>query len=345
MKFFNVCAWMAMSLWSMVVWADAPTDYKPLHIKFCIFDPLGENGDAWANAQDLALEARKFNIFADLKVYTDEGVAAEDFKAGQCDGVGITSLRARQFNKFIGSIDSIGGLTSYADLRLLLNTLANPKVIPYTISGPYQVIGVVPLGAAYVFVRDKNINSVEKAAGKKIAVMDWDKSQAFLVQQLGAQPVASDITNFAGKFNNGQVDILVAPAVIYRPLELYRGLGTQGAIYHFPLAMVTATVMINRDHLLKLMPDLDQRLVVLRDYAFKENERAWRLVEHSEATVDTKYWMDLTPQDQARYTEMMRTARIQLTHMGFYDPRMMHLLKKVRCQRNPANAECSMQEE
>ncbi|NNM52341.1 MAG: hypothetical protein HKM02_08960 [Pseudomonadales bacterium] len=345
MKLLKICALMAMILLSSAVRADESVDYKPLHIKFCIFDPLGENGEAWANAQDLALEARKFNIFADLKVYTDEGVAAEDFKAGQCDGVGITSLRARQFNKFIGSIDSIGGLTSYADLRLLLNTLANPKVIPYTISGPYQVIGVAPLGAAYVFVRDKSINSVDKAAGKKVAVMDWDKSQAYLVQQLGAQPVASDITNFAGKFNNGQVDILVAPAIIYRPLELYRGLGTQGAIYRFPLSMVTATVMINRDRLLKIMPDLDQRLVVLRNYAFRANERAWRLVEHSEENVDPKYWMDLTQKDQARYAEMMRTARIQLTRMGFYDPRMMHLLKKVRCQHNPANAECSMTDE
>ncbi len=318
---------------------------KPVHIKFCIFDPLGENGDSWANAKDLALEARKFNVFADLKVYTDEGVAAEDFKAGQCDGVGITSLRARQFNHFIGSIDSIGGLTSYEDLRLLLNSLANPKIAPYTITGPYEVIGVVPLGAAYVFVNDRSINSIEKAAGHKIAVMDYDKSQSYLVQQLGAQPVPSDITNFAGKFNNGQVDILVAPAIVYRPLELYRGLGTQGAIYHFPIAMVTASIIINRQRLLTQVPDLDQRLGSIRDYALKQDERAWRLVDNSEASVDPKYWMNLAPQDEARYVSMMRSARIQLTKMGFYDAHMMHLLKMVRCQRHPAAAECTMNDE
>ncbi len=340
--------WLLLGLWmvqSWMVFADTPEDLHPIHIKFCIFDPLGQNGDSWANAKDLALEARRYQVFADLKVYTDEGVAAEDFKAGQCDGVALTSLRARQFNHFIGSIDSIGGLTSYNDLRLLLSTLTNPKVVPYTISGPYEVVGVVPLGAAYVFVRDHNINSIEKAAGKKIAVMDYDKSQAYLVQQLGAQPVPSDITNFAGKFNNGQVDILVAPAIIYRPLELYRGLGTDGAIYKFPLAMVTASIIINRDKLIKLVPDLDIRLAKIRDYALKEDERAWRLVAQSETSVDPKYWMALTPGDQARYVAMMRSARIQLTKMGFYDPRMMHLLKVVRCSRHPAQAECSSNEE
>lgn len=42
------------------------------------------------------------------------------------------------------------------------------------------------------------------------------------MQAMGAQPVASDISNFFGKFNNGQVDIIACPAVAYQPLELIR---------------------------------------------------------------------------------------------------------------------------
>src|SRR6218665_1196918 len=177
---------------------------KQLNLSFCIYDPVGANGDAASRARDLALEAKKWNINTTIKVYTDERVAAEDFKAGQCEGLVVTTLRARQFNKFMGSLDAVGGIRSAKEMRAVLQTLANPKVIPLTISGPYQVIGVVPLGAAYVFVNDRSINSIEKAAGKKVAVLDWDKSQAKLVQQMGAQPVASDISNFFGKFNNGQ---------------------------------------------------------------------------------------------------------------------------------------------
>ena len=37
----------------------------------------------------------------------------------------------------------------------------------------------------------------------------------------------------------------------------------------------------------------------------------------------------------------MRSARIDLTKNGTYDKRMMSLLKKVRCQIEPQNAECS----
>ena len=44
----------------------------------------------------------------------DEAVADNDFKAGKCDGVFMTAMRARQYNKFAGSIDALGGAPSNA---------------------------------------------------------------------------------------------------------------------------------------------------------------------------------------------------------------------------------------
>ena len=38
---------------------------------------------------------------------------------------------------------------------------------------------------------------------------------------------------------------------------------------------------------------------------------------------------------------MMREARVDLMKNGTYDKRMMSLLKKVRCQVEPQNAECT----
>ena len=70
-----------------------------------------------------------------------------------------------------------------------------------------------------MLVNDRSINNLPKIAGKKIAVFDYDKSQAIMVQKIGAQPVSADITNFAGKFNNGQVDIIAAPAMAIKPLQ------------------------------------------------------------------------------------------------------------------------------
>ena len=42
---------------------------------------------------------------------------------------------------------------------------------------------------------------------------------------------------------------------------------------------------------------------------------------------------------------MMRDSRIQLTREGYYDPRMMTLMKKVRCRHEPSSYECALNEE
>ena len=55
-------------------------------------------------------------------------------------------------------------------------------------------------------------------------MLGYDDAQKIMVQRVGAQAVLSDISNFAAKFNNGQVDMVGAPAYAYKPLELNKGL-------------------------------------------------------------------------------------------------------------------------
>lgn len=322
---------------------------KPLNVSVCFFDMQGKNGDFYSRAKDLALIARRWNVIADIKVFTDERVAAENFKAGQCDAAGISTMRARQFNLFIGSIEAVGAVTTYEQLRVLLRTLLEPKLIPLTITEPYQIVGVMPVGGTYVHVRDRAINSIEKAAGKKIAVLDWDKSQAEIVQKIGAQPVSADLSNFAGLFNNGQVDIIVAPALVYRPFELERGLGSKGAIYRFPLTQMTASLVINRDRIKKKLPDLDEKLQAFRGIAEQFMDQMltqiYTTIDKAEADIPAKYWLSVDPANEEHYWQMLREARIQMTKQGYYDPRMMTLLKRIRCKTKPDSAECALNEE
>lgn len=307
--------------------------------RICVFDPVGTQGDAFNMMKDFRLTAAKWGANLELKAYTDERVAAEDFKAGQCEGVIMTGLRGRQFNQFTGSIDSVGSLPTYKHVRTTIELLASPKSAALMLSGPYEVAGIVPLGAAYVFVNDRKIDSIEKAAGKKIAVLEWDKSQARMVQQLGAQPVASDITNFAGKFNNGQVDIIASPAVAFKPLELYKGLGTKGAVYRFPMVQITANLIIRHD---KFPAGFGQKC---REYIATQMDRAFDVIKKSEGEIDAKYWLDISDADKLNYTKLMREARLQLTREGVYDKRTMSLLKRVRCKYEPGAAECSLKDE
>jgi len=300
----------------------------------CVWDIIGAQGDVFNMMKDYKLAAAKWGANMDMKAYTDEKIAAEDFKAGQCDAVMMTGLRGRQFNAFTGSMDALGALPSYAMHQKAIATVTSPAAAKLMVSGNYEVAGIIPMGAAYLFVNDRNINTVGKLSGKKIAVFDYDKAQAKLVQQVGAQPVASDITNFAGKFNNGSVDIIGAPAAAFKPLELHKGLGTKGAIVNFPLVQLTLQVLIRRD---KFPEGFGQKS---REYVQAQYPRAMKLITDAEAQIDKRFWMQIPDVDKEKHINMMRESRIALTAEGIYDKRMMSVLKKVRCQVEPSNAEC-----
>ena len=303
--------------------------------KICVFDVLGAQGDAYGLMKDYALAATKMGAAVELKAYTDERTAAEDFKAGQCDGVLLTGMRGRQFNKFTGSLDSIGAIPSYAVMEKAIATLANPALAPRMVEGKYEVAGIAPAGAAYLFVKSRSINHVDKLAGKKIAIFDYDKSQAKMVQKIGAQPVSSDISNFGAKFNNGAVDIIAAPAMAYKPLELYKGLGKDGAIVRFPIAQLTFQLFIDKD---KFPANFGQ---ASRKYWDGQYSGSMRLINKAEKDVPAYAWLDLPANDKEGYVVLLRDARISLTKDGIYDPLMMKMLKKIRCSIESGNAECS----
>lgn len=304
--------------------------------KACIFDIMGKSGPSYQSMQDYKLEAKKWGVDLDMKVYTDERVATEDFKAGKCDLVAVSGMRGRQFNKFVGSIDAIGATTTKKDAYSIVKMMASPKLAGKMVSGNYEVAGVVPLGAAYLLVNDRSINTLAKAAGKKFAVLDHDKSQAKMVQRVGAQPVSSDITTFASKFNNGQVDIIAAPAIAFKPLELHKGLGTKGAIVKFPILQITGNVIIRKN---KFPSGFGQKS---RKFIAGQLTKAFKQIQKDERAIPQKYWMEIPKNDQLGYVKLMREARIDMTKEGFYDKSMMKLLKKVRCKTNPSSFECSM---
>lgn len=304
----------------------------------CVFDLLGASGESYKQMQDWALQAKSWGTDVTLKAYTDERVANEDFKAGKCDGVSVTAMRGREYNKFVGSIDSIGGVPSNQVAQSAISFALNARNAAKMVSAnkKYEVVGVAPLGAAYLFVNDRSINTVAKAAGKKIAVLDYDQAQKIMVQQIGAQPVSSDVTNFGSKFNNGQVDIIGAPAYAFKPLELHKGLGSKGAMVNFPILQVTGNIIINPA---KFADGFGQKS---RDWFVKQLPRAFASIGRLEAAIPAKYKMDVPAGDKEGYQKLMRESRMALTKQGIYDKEMMSVLKKARCSLDRTNFECSL---
>lgn len=305
----------------------------------CVFDITGAQGDNFAMMKDYALAAKQWGANLTLKAYTDERVASEDFKAGQCDGVALTGIRARQFNSFTGSIDAIGGLTNNASAKTIINVMASPKLAGDMVQNGYEVVGVTTLGSAYIMVNDRSINTLAKAAGKRFGVLDYDKAQAKIVQKVGAQPVSVDLLTIGGKFNNGQVDMIGLPAIAFKPLELYKGLGTKGAIVRFPVVQVTGDIVIRPG---KFPAGFGQKS---RDWVSSQVGREMDVVSKTEKAIDAKYWMDIPPADKLGYIKLMREARIEMTKEGIYNKKMMSILKKVRCQSDPSSFECALNDE
>jgi hypothetical protein len=353
-------------------------DKIPSKVTLCIFSPEGAHGSGFDFAMNTMKQLPKYtqiarNMGIDLKIsltspldmhiemassvvkrhastdvkfriYTNEKIASEDFKANQCDGVAMSNLRAKEFNKFVGSLDAIGAIPSYKELTTAIQLLAKPAAAKYMVNDDYETVAIIPLGAAYIMVNDRRINSLAKAAGKKIAVLDYDKSQAKMVQQIGAQPVSVDLTTVSGKFNNGLVDIMAGPALIFKPFELYKGMtapdGTiKGAIIRFPVVQVTGVMMMHRGK----FPDGVGQLI--REFTATQTPLAYQFIDETEQAIDPKYWMDVPAADKPGYIKLMRESRIAMTKEGYYDKNMMSFLKKIRCQSNPANYECSMTDE
>jgi len=301
---------------------------------FCVWDPVGANGPTYTLMKATKPAALKWGVDLQLKAYTDEKIAFEDFKSGQCDSVLLTSTRTRKLNKFTGTLEALGAIQTKKEMRMILETLSQPRAAPLLTAGNIEVAGILPAGAVYLFLRNRNDDTVRSLQGKKIAVLDYDNAAMYMARYVGASIVGSNSSNFAGKFNNGSVSVAYAPAVAYTPLELYKGLAHNGGIVDFILAQLTFQILIHPD---RFPAAYGQES---RDYELSRMGTAYKVIAKAEKSIPKKYWVRPSPKDVAGYNAMFRSVRISLRNSGEYDGRMLRLMRKVRCKEFPSKAEC-----
>jgi hypothetical protein len=317
-----------------LVLAQTPQSTSLSKLSICVFDPLGANGSLFNTMKDYRTVAFDWGVDLEPRAYTDEKIAVDDFKAGQCDAALITGARARPFNKFTTTIEAIGAINDESMLRKLLATISSPKAAKYMREGQYEVAGIMPAGPIYLFTRDKTVDTLEELSGKRIATIDYDEPSIFMVNHIGASMVPSNSANFSGKFNNGSVDIAYAPAVAYKPLELYKGLEDNGGILRFILAYMDFQIILRAD---KFPVGFAQKSrTAVAGFFDKVNE----FVEKETKEIDPKYWIDLSDDAKQQYGDMLRDVRIKLRDQGVYDGKMLKLMRKLRCKANRAAAEC-----
>ncbi len=305
---------------------------------FCVFDPVGANGPLFELMQSARPMALERGVELDLRAYTSEKIAAEEFRNGQCDSVLLTGTMARDFNRFTGSLEAMGAIPGEEEMRMLMQVLSQDNARKYLQTEKYEVVGVLPAGAVYLFLDDRAIDTVEDLQGKRIATLDHDKASITMVRHVGASVVGSSTSNFSGRFNNGSVDAAYAPAVAYEPLELYKGLGENGAILDYTLAQMNFQIIVRRD----AFPQ--KYIKQVRDYAFSRVDQAYEIIEDAESKVKEKYWMRPTEQERREYDAMLRDVRQQLRKEGEFDETALKLMRGIRCRVDPSRAECARTE-
>jgi hypothetical protein len=231
-------------------------------------------------------------------------------------------------------VEAIGALSSYDAVRKTLAQLASPKAAALVATKDYETVAIVPAGAVYLMVRNKNLNNVAQLAGKKITTLSPDRAARVMVDTIGASMVAAEVGTFAGIFNNGRADACYAPATAVKPLELLKGMQGGGGLVKMPVAQLTLQIVVHRDRF---------------DPAFGQNARTWsmtlfddglKLAREAERGVPGSYWIEVPAADLPGYQAKFREVRLRLKGEGIYDGRILTLMRRIRCKGTPEAEEC-----
>lgn len=308
---------------------------EPVPVTMCAFTFMGEGGPEHQALMDYQTAALTWGVKLTLKPYINEKIVAEEMKSGVCDIANMSSVQARNFNKFTGTLDAPAAMPSYKHLQMVMGTLAKPNASKYMKVGDYEVVGIQPAGQVYLFTHDRKIQSLSDMAGKKIAILDTMPEMRQLVLDLGMTPVSSTMTNMFQKFNNGATDITGGPAIVYELMELNKGLEPDGGILDMPLIQGNNQFIARWS---KLPEGFGQKS---REFFVANFDKNLAMIRAAEEKIPKKLWVSLPENRKDEYDQQTRNIRLTFRSKNIYDPNMLTLLRKVRCQIEATLAECT----
>ena len=305
---------------------------------FCVWDPVGRNGPVMSFYSDLIPKAQGWGLNIKFVAYTDESVAANDFKAGRCEAVLLTSIMARPFVQFGGTMDAIGAINSEKGLELVLATLARPRAGRLMTQGQYEVVATFPVGSMFAFVNDRNIQSIDDFSGKRMAILNGDPQARKFSDLAGTSPMNVSLATFAGQFNNGNLDIVLMPALAYNTFELYNGLGEKGGIINYRLYYGMLQTVAKKE----LFPkDFGHKM---RNYILTRLKAISKMVKDAEAEIPQKYWIEISQFTKDEIDHFSKRVRMSLKEDKVNHPTALKLLWKIRCRLDNSRGECARPE-
>lgn len=303
-------------------------------LQICVFDIAGANGDTMNLMKDYVLAAKQWDVEIFPKVYTNLEKTVQDFEQKRCDGIVADNFTTRKYNSFMGTIGSVGTIPNYDIASRVFQALGSPRLTNKFNNRAYEVVGYIPYGFAYLFTKDRSINSLQSLSGKRLGIMETDPSQRRMAQRVGMTPIPMNIDNVATKFRRGEFDIVPVPLIAYQVFDGREILGEKGGVANYPLAMISMNLILHKGN---YPIDFGQKS---RRWFSQKSVKMMSTVEGWERHIPKHMFYDISKIDYPSYDRLMSQLRKEFIDNKTYDPTMINLIKGIRCKQDPQFIEC-----
>nr|WP_214288373.1 putative solute-binding protein [Acinetobacter pittii] len=326
MKVKKICLALILSITAVASWAEDQV--------WCAYDPIGSQGDITRRLNDIRLYAQQYQVKFKVVTYQKEQQAIQAFDDGKCSGLAASNFNTYRYNQFMGSTAGIGLIPNNRTTKSFLQLLNHPTIEKRLISKNYEAIGMIPIGTAYMVLKNKNLSRVAQLRNQRIGVLPNNPPQQALVRSVGAQPVYVDLSNAIAQFKQNKIDIIAAPVYGLLPYNLQKEFGPDTQVINFPLAYFGVNLIIKP----QAYPANFGRKI--RGWFVHNSQLLTNRATQWENHLPAYYWVDVSFYEKQSYDVMVAKIRNQYVLSGYYDAYFVQLMKRLRCMDDPRYFEC-----
>ncbi|OCY38194.1 RND transporter [Acinetobacter pittii] len=326
MKVKKICLALILSITAVASWAEDQV--------WCAYDPIGSQGDITRRLNDIRLYAQQYQVKFKVVTYQKEQQAIQAFDDGKCSGLAASNFNTYRYNQFMGSTAGIGLIPNNRTAKSFLQLLNHPTIEKRLVSKNYEAIGMIPIGTAYMVLKNRNLSRVAQLRNQRIGVLPNNPPQQALVRSVGAQPVYVDLSNAIAQFKQNKIDIIAAPVYGLLPYNLQKEFGPNTQVINFPLAYFGVNLIIKP----QAYPANFGRKI--RGWFVQNSQLLTNRATQWENHLPAYYWVDVSFYEKQSYDVMVAKIRNQYVLSGYYDAYFVQLMKRLRCMDDPRYFEC-----
>ncbi|MBN6527414.1 RND transporter [Acinetobacter pittii] len=322
----KICLALILSITAVASWAEDQV--------WCAYDPIGSQGDITRRLNDIRLYAQQYQVKFKVVTYQKEQQAIQAFDDGKCSGLAASNFNTYRYNQFMGSTAGIGLIPNNRTAKSFLQLLNHPTIEKRLVSKNYEAIGMIPIGTAYMVLKNRNLSRVAQLRNQRIGVLPNNPPQQALVRSVGAQPVYVDLSNAIAQFKQNKIDIIAAPVYGLLPYNLQKEFGPNTQVINFPLAYFGVNLIIKP----QAYPANFGRKI--RGWFVQNSQLLTNRATQWENHLPAYYWVDVSFYEKQSYDVMVAKIRNQYVLSGYYDAYFVQLMKRLRCMDDPRYFEC-----